>query len=317
LLDVGEGTAAQIFQSVGGDVSRYDAVLLSIKVIWISHHHADHITGLPQLVEQIQRAHMRAEADSSSFAISEQKALRAVRSKYSLTSQFRRGGSLYDDDSKVMLVAAEGVMKYFEFALSAAGLDDLVTLYPVVNTLYAGATSDVAAATHGHVTRLRSIPVQHCHSSYGIVLDLSSGHKVVYSGDCRPSQSLVKAGADCDLLIHEATFDDSMAADALKKKHSTASEARGVAAQMRAKHTVLTHFSQRYPVGQTGPAQSEGVVAPPDMGSMAPLSLNCSLAFDFLRFSFPSQMGALPRACSEMVSVLAALETERQMVSQA
>jgi ribonuclease BN (tRNA processing enzyme) len=209
-----------------------------------------------------------------------------------------------------MLVAAESVMKYFEFSLSAAGLDDLVTLYPVVNTLYAGATSDVAAATHGHVTRLRSVPVQHCHSSYGIVLDLSSGHKVVYSGDCRPSQSLVKAGADCDLLIHEATFDDSMAADALKKKHSTASEARGVAAQMRARHTVLTHFSQRYPVGQTGSAQSEGNTA-------LPLSSTCSLAFDFLRFSFPSQIRCLPQACSEMVSLLAALETERQFIAQA
>eukprot|EP01034_Spumella_vulgaris_P022836 gene22836-29010_t len=312
LLDAGEGTAAQIYQSVSGDVARYDAALLSIKVIWISHHHADHITGLPQLLEQIQRAHMRVNSNSSSFAANEQKALRAVHSKYSLTSHLRQGGALYRDNSKIMLIGGESVLKYFEYALSAAGLDELVTLYPLVNTLYAGATSDVAAATNGHVTQLRSVAVQHCHSSYGIVLNFATGHKLVYSGDCRPSQSLVKAGLDCDLLIHEATFDDSMAADALKKKHSTASEARGVAALMRAKHTVLTHFSQRYPVGQIGP---QGESSAQQHGVESHQRADCSLALDFLRFSFPSQMRALPQACEQMVSILAALETERQLMA--
>jgi hypothetical protein len=49
-----------------------------------------------------------------------------------------------------------------------------------------------------------------------------------------------------DLLIHEATFDDSLAADAVAKRHSTTHEAVDVARRMRARVTILTHLSQRY-----------------------------------------------------------------------
>jgi ribonuclease BN (tRNA processing enzyme) len=71
--------------------------------------------------------------------------------------------------------------------------------------------------------------------------------KIVYSGDCRPSQALITAGMNCDLLLHEATFNDTMSNDAECKRHCTTSEAVNVGLRMHAKYTVLTHFSQRYP----------------------------------------------------------------------
>jgi ribonuclease Z len=43
------------------------------------------------------------------------------------------------------------------------------------------------------------------------------GWCVVYSGDTRPCSSVVELGRDCDLLIHEATFDDDCAEDARAK----------------------------------------------------------------------------------------------------
>lgn len=49
------------------------------------------------------------------------------------------------------------------------------------------------------------------------------------------------------LLIHEATFDDTMEQDASAKRHSTVSQALDVARRMNAGHVILTHFSQRYP----------------------------------------------------------------------
>ena len=57
------------------------------------------------------------------------------------------------------------------------------------------------------------------------------------------------AAAGCSLLIHEATFedDDDGRANALAKRHSTAAQACEVAADMGARHTLLTHFSARYP----------------------------------------------------------------------
>jgi hypothetical protein len=60
----------------------------------------------------------------------------------------------------------------------------------------------------GVYLKVRSIQVVHCRESYGIVLDVHNNHdepymnrnidvtkmKIVYSGDCRPSQALITAG---------------------------------------------------------------------------------------------------------------------------
>jgi ribonuclease Z len=70
--------------------------------------------------------------------------------------------------------------------------------------------------------------------------------KIVFSGDCRPSEGLIKYGMNCDILIHEATYDHSQLNLALKAKHSTVDEAIEVKNKMKAKWTILTHFSTRY-----------------------------------------------------------------------
>ncbi|CAM9398338.1 unnamed protein product [Choristocarpus tenellus] len=93
-----------------------------------------------------------------------------------------------------------------------------------------------------------SVPVVHCYESYGLVLQpLRGAAKLVYSGDTRPCNQLVVAGAGASLLVHEATFDDSMQQHAFSKMHSTTSEALEVGRRMGAHKVVLTHFSQRYP----------------------------------------------------------------------
>jgi len=78
-------------------------------------------------------------------------------------------------------------------------------------------------------------------------LHFSPKFKLVYSGDTRPSKELEEEGEGADLLIHEATFESQMKEDALKKMHCTVDEAVHVASRMKAMHTILFHFSQRYP----------------------------------------------------------------------
>jgi len=73
-----------------------------------------------------------------------------------------------------------------------------------------------------------------------------SGRKVVYSGDTRPTESLLKLAANADLLIHDATFDDEMLDRAQEDGHSTPSQAAETATKAKAKRLVLTHFSSRY-----------------------------------------------------------------------
>ena len=77
--------------------------------------------------------------------------------------------------------------------------------------------------------------------------------------------------------ISRATFDDSKAEEAVKKRHSTISEAVGVAEKMQARRLILTHFSQRY---QSTPPM-------PAFTSLKPI-----LAYDFMRLPFKDLLWA-------------------------
>jgi len=88
--------------------------------------------------------------------------------------------------------------------------------------------------------------VDHCSRAFGLVINHSEW-KLVYSGDTVPCPALIEAGNRATVLIHEATFEDGMEAEATEKRHSTISQAVQVGLGMQAKHVILTHFSQRYP----------------------------------------------------------------------
>jgi ribonuclease BN (tRNA processing enzyme) len=136
------------------------------------------------------------------------------------------------------------------------------------------------------IARLAAIHVVHCARAYALRLDVAASSQqqavqkpwsLVYSGDTRPCAQVVALGRGevvparpaatllpphppappsssppfgrASLIIHEATFEDTPdgAANAVDKRHSTVSEALGVAAAVPARHTLLTHFSARYP----------------------------------------------------------------------
>jgi hypothetical protein len=77
-------------------------------------------------------------------------------------------------------------------------------------------------------------------------LTTENGFKLTFSGDTRPIARLVEIGKDSDLLIHEGSIEHCMIKDAIIKKHSTFTEAINVGKDMKAKFTLITHFSQRY-----------------------------------------------------------------------
>ena len=87
------------------------------------------------------------------------------------------------------------------------------------------------------------------------------GRKVVVLGDTYDPRGISHIAEGCDLLVHEATFADAVSSDggqvdynearqavkdATRKGHSTAGMAGRFAAEIKAQHLVLTHFSARF-----------------------------------------------------------------------
>ena len=104
---------------------------------------------------------------------------------------------------------------------------------------------------------------------------LRTGRKIVYTGDTRPFDGFAKFASDADLVIHESTFDDSLAEKAALDGHSTPSQAAGQAKAAGAKQLVLTHISARYPDATLLLEQAKKVFA------------NTSVADDFTELELP------------------------------
>ncbi len=76
---------------------------------------------------------------------------------------------------------------------------------------------------------------------------MRAGRKIIYTGDTKPFETFAKFAAGADLVIHDCTFDDSLAEKAGVDGHSTPSQAAAQAKAANAKQLVLSHISARYP----------------------------------------------------------------------
>jgi ribonuclease Z len=82
------------------------------------------------------------------------------------------------------------------------------------------------------------------------------GRRLVYTGDTRPTDAVIDAAEDADLLVHDATFAEDWADRARKTAHSTAREAAEVAAEAGTKRLALVHVSTRY-AGDVSPIERD------------------------------------------------------------
>lgn len=222
LMDCGESSLGQMYKKLGQKGT--EDALRSLKFIWISHIHADHHIGLSSVLSA--RSRLLGPSCEPLLVIGPrplQKALGYYASLEPMSFTYMEASCTEVDGNPV----PEETRGMLEEAKKALG-----------------------------VKRLESIRVIHCAHSFALVLesldfdmadDNTKGWKIVFSGDTRPSPNLIEAASRATLLIHEATFDDSMIEEAKEKRHSTTSEAINAGKEAKAYSTILTHFSQRYP----------------------------------------------------------------------
>jgi ribonuclease Z len=82
----------------------------------------------------------------------------------------------------------------------------------------------------------------------GVVGPPRRGRIVVFTGDTRPTASVIDAAKGADLLIHEATFGEEEKERAKETGHSTAKEAAQVALAAGVKKLMMCHVSARYSI---------------------------------------------------------------------
>lgn len=235
LFDCGEGTIGQLLRLFGEEETK--DVLRNLKCVVVSHLHADHHLGAATLIKAWYEQTLK-DGSSAKLAV----------------SCINRYRELLEEVSQVEDIG------FHRLSFPSSGTP---------------ATQNIDEATlpadgdNFGLKRIRRVKVPHCWRSYATELELTSGLRMAYSGDCRPSSEFASVCRGAHLLIHECTFGDDMQSHAKAKKHSTMGEALGVARDMQARRTLLTHFSQRYTKSDSlRRTQADG---------------NVLLAFDFMR----------------------------------
>ncbi|KAK9352405.1 hypothetical protein V1523DRAFT_251320 [Lipomyces doorenjongii] len=247
LFDCGESTVGNLARMFGPGPDGVDQKLREIKLAFISHMHGDHHFGLLTFVKARQEAFTRYRIQRLSEA------------HLSDTPM---------DDNTLYLVAPQMAIGWLEeWEQIYPGLLDGVRFIdarfflreqesPIYTPHFASVFSDLSQSLN--IATIRVVKAVHCLDSYSGSIEFHNGFKLSYSGDTRPNENFVDIGKNTSLLIHEATMDDPLLADAISKRHSTVSEALGVARHMNARNLFLTHFSQRYPVSPRFFAASAG-----------------------------------------------------------
>lgn len=277
LFDCGEGTLGQL-QRVFNPEEMVD-VLKNLRMIWISHLHADHHLGTAGVIREwykikhnsvprkdVPNALLTLTSDIYGLSVVSHEGMLKWLREYASVEDYGFSRVLPFEITAVRPSQDSGSQLSLVAHSSTRREDERIVLDPKNYETVFG------------LADIQACKVRHCNGAMAVSLTFPRAAtdpaslnplKVSYSGDCRPAQTFTRIGKNTTVLIHEATFDDELQGDAIAKKHSTTSEALGIGAQMNARAVVLTHFSQRYqkiPILQTvQDGETDDLIAPEAM----------------------------------------------------
>ncbi|HUB08687.1 MAG TPA: ribonuclease Z [Myxococcales bacterium] len=239
LFDCGEGSQRQMMRFGTG---------FAVDAVFFTHFHADHYLGLlgflRTLSMQGREAPLHLYGPSPATRLLDQAIHLGIdRYSFELPIHELRGGEVLERDGYAIHALP------VDHGLPALGYALVEAARPGEFQLERARALDVPEGPlfgqlqHGAEVQLpdgrRVAPAQ-------VLGPPRQGRRLVVSGDTRPCDSVARAAAGADLLVHEGTFAESERARALETRHSTAREAARLAKQAGVARLVLTHFSSRY-----------------------------------------------------------------------
>jgi len=239
LFDCGEGTQRQMMRARTG--------MMRLNYIFLTHLHADHILGIPGLLETMAFQGRKKPL----IIVGPAHTLRLVET-FKTVCYFSR-----DFEVQAVELKPEDILCMDGYQVEAIETRHSVPSlgYCLKEDLRLGRFNRDAAMALGIPPGPLFGKLQHGQSVEvdGKMIHPDQvmgpprlGRKIVYTGDTRPCRTVELASDGADLLIHDCALADDMADWARETKHSTAGEAAQVAKRARVRQLALTHISSRY-----------------------------------------------------------------------
>ena len=269
LFDCGEGTQRQMIQAGVGFHRKTK--------IFVTHMHGDHVLGLPGLLQT-----MSLLDRTKKLEIYGPQGIKAFVEAISQTVRFSLTFPVQVSEVEAGLVCEE--KEYEVYATQSDHIDHSLA-YALIEKPRPGRFNIEKARSLGVPegplwSKLQGGSSVKLPSGRIVKPEMVLGHprpgrKIVYTGDTRQSENLVKLAENADMLIHEATFDDELTERAIEDGHSTPGMAAETAKKAGVKRLVLTHISARY--------KDAGLL----LEQARKVFVNTELAEDFLRLELP------------------------------
>jgi ribonuclease Z len=241
LFDCGEGTQRQMM--------RY-GVAFSLRDIFFSHMHVDHILGVVGLMRTMA---LQGREDAlriwgppgSTKVLRRAETLGADRAGFPVEySELAPGDSVRRDGYSITAFAADHARTP---ALGFALIEEL--RLGRFNPDRAREMGVPEGPMWGRLHRGMRVTLDDGREidPSDLVGPTRPGRRLVITGDTRPCDATAEASAGADLLVHEATFTDEELDRARETLHSTARQAAEMARDAEVKLLALTHLSPRHP----------------------------------------------------------------------
>jgi len=239
LFDCGEGTQQQMM--------RAKTWMMKLSSIFITHLHADHILGIPGLIQT-----MSFQGRTAPLFI-----YAPERSADQIEYLTRVGYTRPKFEVQVTELLPDDVVEVDEY--------DIIAIRTEHNVPSIGYVLSEHQRT-GRFNRDRAIELgvppgplfSRLQRGESVVVDgktvhpedvLGSprpGRRIVYTGDTRPTDEVLEASRGADLLIHDSSLAHDLIGWARETMHSTAREAALLAKEAGVRELILTHISSRY-----------------------------------------------------------------------